>query len=161
VRGWLGVVVSLAALALVGGWLRGFKLALVSLVGLMVGLVLAGWLYHPVGGWLAEWLQAPPAMGRVAAYLLIMVAVQLGGLFLFSRLRRGRKIERVNDRWRPLGAVVGLIEAIVLVAIGLNLLVALPVSTGFKAMVADQPVAQPLIAAGGTVVYHADRLAGE
>ena len=105
------LVFSVTAAALEGFFHEAFKLA-----GLVVGYLLAAWQYHRLADWFAPYLKSP-WFGEIAGFLIIFFAVLmvagLAGRIARSVMRKAG----LSGIDRFLGAVLGLLKGILVVAI--------------------------------------------
>jgi membrane protein required for colicin V production len=105
---WLDILLLVAiALATVAGLGIGVIRAALYLVGLILGIVLAGHYYIPFSHLLDAVLQ--PNVAKVVAFIIILAAVMVAAVFLAIFLRRG--VETIKLGWadRLGGAVFGLV----------------------------------------------------
>ncbi len=102
---------SVTAAAIEGFFHEAFKLA-----GLVVGYLLAAWQYHRLADWFAPYLKSP-WFGEIAGFLIIFFAVLmvagLAGRIARSVMRKAG----LSGIDRFLGAVLGLLKGILVVAI--------------------------------------------
>ncbi|MGA2425521.1 MAG: CvpA family protein [Terriglobales bacterium] len=105
------LVFSVTAAAIEGFFHEAFKLA-----GLVVGYLLAAWQYHRLADWFAPYLKSP-WFGEIAGFLIIFFAVLmvagLAGRIARSVMRKAG----LSGIDRFLGAVLGLLKGILVVAI--------------------------------------------
>jgi len=105
------LVFSVTAAAIEGFFHEAFKLA-----GLVVGYLLAAWQYHRLADWFAPYLKSP-WFGEIARFLIIFFAVLmvagLAGRIARSVMRKAG----LSGIDRFLGAVLGLLKGILVVAI--------------------------------------------
>jgi len=110
------IILAFLIFSVVGAAIEGFFHEAFHLVGLVVGFVLAAWQYHRLASWLDPYLKSP-WVGEIAAFLIIFFAVLiLAGLA--GRLARWMMKKAgltVVDRF--LGAVLGLLRGVLVVAI--------------------------------------------
>jgi len=105
---WLDIVLLVAiALATVAGLGIGIIRAGLSLAGLVVGVVLAGHYYLPFSQLLDSFLQ--PAIAKVVAFAIILIAVMVAAAFLAMFLKRGASVIKLGWADRLGGAVFGLV----------------------------------------------------
>jgi len=105
---WLDIVILVAiALATVAGLGIGIIRAALSLIGLVVGVVLAGHYYIPFSHLLSFVLQ--PGVAKVVAFVIILVAVMAAVVWLAILLRRATKAVKLGWADRFGGAVFGLV----------------------------------------------------
>lgn len=105
---WLDIILIVAiALATVGGLSLGLIRGALYLVGLIVGVVLAGNFYLPFAGVLDAVLQ--PGVAKVVAFIIILGAVITAAVFLAIFLARGAAAIKLAWADRLGGAVFGLV----------------------------------------------------
>ena len=96
------------------GWTSGFLKQLVSLLGFLVGLLVASMLYSSFGEFLAPKLGASPTMANILAFVVIWVVVpMLLGMFvaLPSKWIKGSALGTLNN---ILGLIIGAFKYVVL-----------------------------------------------
>ena len=104
------------------GWVRGLLKEVASLVGFVVGLIVARLFYEPVSEWvlsLAE--QASSNIGtiyavRVIVFILLWVIVPIVLGQIANLLTRALKAARLNGLNRLLGAVIGAVKYLILLS---------------------------------------------
>ena len=105
---WLDIVLLVAiALATVVGLGIGIIRGALYLVGLILGIVLAGNYYLPFSQVLDAVLQ--PNVDKVVAFIIILAAVMVAAAFLAMFLRRGASVIKLGWADRLGGAVFGLV----------------------------------------------------
>jgi len=110
---WLDIVILVAlALAAVGGLSIGLIRAALSLVGLILGVVLAGHFYVPFSHLLDAFLQ--PNVAKVVAFAIILIAVIAATAVLAIFLKRGASAIKLGWLDRLGGAVFGLMMGAIL-----------------------------------------------
>jgi membrane protein required for colicin V production len=112
------LVFSVAAAAISGFFHEAFKLA-----GLVVGYLLAAWQYHRLAGWFAPHLKSL-WLGEIAGFLIIFIAVAIVAGILGRIARWAMKKAGLSAIDRVLGAVLGLLRGILVVAIVLTAMAA-------------------------------------
>src|SRR5271170_4321326 len=108
------LVFSVAAAAIEGFFHEAFKL-----VGLVVGYLLAAWQYHRLAAWFAPHLKSP-WLGEIAGFLIIFFAVLIVAGFAGRIARWAMKKVGLSTIDRFLGAVLGLLRGVLVVAIVLT-----------------------------------------
>jgi membrane protein required for colicin V production len=108
------LVFSVTAAAIEGFFHEVFKLA-----GLVVGYLVAAWQYHRLADWFAPHLKSP-WLGEIAAFLIIFFAVLLVAGFAGRVTRWAMKKAGLTTIDRFLGAVLGLLKGMLVVAIVLT-----------------------------------------
>ena len=109
---------SVIAAAIEGFFHEAFKLA-----GLVVGYLLAAWQYHRLADRFAPHLKSP-WVGEIAAFLIIFFAVLIVAGFAGQIARWAMKKAGLSTIDRVLGAVLGLLKGILVVAIVLTAMTA-------------------------------------
>ncbi len=110
------IILAFLVFSVVGAAIEGFFHEAFSLAGLVVGYLLAAWEYHRLADWFAPYLKSP-WVGEIAAFLIIFIAVLiLAGLA--GRLARWvMKKAGLTTIDRVLGAVLGLVRGVLVVAV--------------------------------------------
>ncbi|HEV3040282.1 MAG TPA: CvpA family protein [Candidatus Angelobacter sp.] len=117
------VVLAIVLLSVLLAVAQGFFFEVISLVGTVVGYVLAAWGYGRLAPWFLPYVKSP-AIADLAAFLSIFVAVVLlAGAT--ARIVRWA-IREVGLRWvdRFLGGVFGLVRGLIVVTVGVLALTA-------------------------------------
>jgi membrane protein required for colicin V production len=112
------LVFSVAAAAIEGFFHEAFKLA-----GLVVGYLLAAWQYQRLADWFAPHLKSP-WLGEIAGFLIIFFAVLVVAGIAGRIARSIMKKAGLNAIDRFLGAVLGLLKGVLVVAIVLTAMAA-------------------------------------
>lgn len=112
------LVVSVAGAAIEGFFHEAFKLA-----GLVLGYLLAAWQYHSVADWFAPHLKSP-WLGEIAGFLIIFFAVLMIAGVAGQIARWAMKKAGLTTVDRLLGAVLGLVRGVLVVAIVLTAMAA-------------------------------------
>jgi membrane protein required for colicin V production len=86
---------------------------LFSLAGLIVGIVLAGWEYMRLAGWLSRWILSVPA-AQIVAFLAIVIGVMVVASVLAAVVRRTARAVGLGFLDRLLGAGFGLVRGVLL-----------------------------------------------
>ncbi|HEU5334345.1 MAG TPA: CvpA family protein [Terriglobales bacterium] len=111
---WVIVVAVVLSMALAAK--EGFFYEIFSLVGVVVGYLLAAWQYGRIAGWFSPYTRAQ-WVAEIGAFLLIFVAV-VGVAGIVGRITRWA-MKEVGLRWfdRLLGAAFGLLRGVLVVAV--------------------------------------------
>src|SRR3984885_8745457 len=112
------LVFSVAAAAIEGFFREAFSLA-----GLAVGYLLAAWQYQRLADWFAPHLKSP-WLGEIAGFLIIFFAVLIVFGFAGRIARWAMKKAGLTTIDRLLGAVLGLVRGVLVVAIVLTAMTA-------------------------------------
>lgn len=112
------LVFSVAGAASEGFFYEAFKLA-----GLVVGYLLAAWQYHRLADWFAPHLKSP-WLGEIAGFLIVFFAVLMVAGFAGRIARWVMKKAGLSTLDRILGAVLGLLRGVLVVAIVLTAMAA-------------------------------------
>jgi membrane protein required for colicin V production len=102
------------AAAIEGFFHEAFKLA-----GLVVGYLLAAWQYHRLAEWFAPHLKSP-WFGEIAGFLIIFFAVLIVAGVAGRIARSAMKEAGLSAIDRIMGAVLGLLKGVLVVAIVLT-----------------------------------------
>jgi membrane protein required for colicin V production len=103
--------------------LRGFFQEAFALGGLVLGFLLACWMYQDAAKRLAG-LIASPQLAQLAAFLLILAATMVVGSLLGKLLRRTASVIGLGFMDRLLGVLFGLVRGALLGVVILSCLVA-------------------------------------
>ena len=109
---------SVIAAAFEGFFHEAFKLA-----GLVVGYLLAAWQYQRLADWFAPHLKSP-WVGEIAGFLIIFFAVLLIAGFAGRLARWAMKKAGLSAFDRTLGAILGFLKGVLVVAIVLTAIAA-------------------------------------
>ena len=104
---WL--VLAILLISMVGSYIRGFARELISLSAVIVGLVLACWLYHDVGSFLIPYVKTED-IASFCGFIIIFVLTLLAGGVLSYWVRNFLRF--VDLQWidRLLGLAFGLLR---------------------------------------------------
>ena len=109
---WLDIILLvILAVAAFFGLRTGLIKAVLSLAGLIIGVILAGHYYDPVAGWL--FFIPQPNLAKVAAFALILIATLIAASFAASVLGRIISITMLGWVNRLCGALFGFAMAAV------------------------------------------------
>src|SRR5277367_2186070 len=111
------LVFSVIAAAMEGFFHEAFKLA-----GLVVGYLLAAWQYHRLADWFAPHLKSP-WLGEIAGFIIffaVLIVAGIAGRFARSVMKKAG----LGGIDRFLGAVLGLLKGVLVVAIVLTAMTA-------------------------------------
>lgn len=127
---WLIVVVLLVSV--LSAARAGFIVEVFSLVGLVLGFLLASWDYQRLIPWVFRWIHSPPlaqAMSFLVILFGVMIAASLAGKFVRW------SVQSIGLGWadRIAGAAFGLLKGCVLVTIAVMVIAAFwPGATWFR-----------------------------
>jgi membrane protein required for colicin V production len=117
------VIIAFLLFSVVGAAAEGFFHEAFSLAGLVVGYLLAAWQYHRVAEWFAPHLKSP-WVGEIAGFLIIFFAVLIVAGFAGRTTRWAMKKAGLSGIDRALGAVLGLLRGVLVVAVVLTAMAA-------------------------------------
>ena len=117
------IILAFLAFSVIGAAIEGFFHEAFHLAGLVVGYLLAAWQYPRLAEWFAPHLKSP-WIGEIAAFLIIFFAVLIASGFAGRTARWVMKKAGLNTIDRILGAVLGLLKGVLVVAIVLTALTA-------------------------------------
>lgn len=147
---WLDlVIIVFLLLSLWEGWERGFLLGIIDLLGFTFSFLFALKFYPLLGNFLVSEFSFLPGIANALSFLVIGIVFEV---LLFSLLSYfiakffRREILSVWDR--VLGIVPAVGQTLVIATFILTLLIALPVSPGFKRDVLNSKIGANLIAQG-------------
>ncbi|WP_263409509.1 CvpA family protein [Terriglobus tenax] len=125
-------IVALLAWSVIAAFLRGLVRSLFSLIGIALGIVLAGVYYQRAAAMLSKWIAAKPA-AETAGFLLIAFAVMLAATLLGWAVRKGCEAVGLGLADRMGGACFGFLRGCLAVtAIVMSVAAFLPESTLFR-----------------------------
>src|SRR5260370_35046516 len=117
------IILGFLVFSVIGAAIEGFFHEAFQVAGLVVGYLLAAWEYHRLANWFAPHLKSL-WLGEIAGFLIIFFAVLIVA-GLAGRIARGvmrkaglRTIDRI------LGAVLGLLRGVLVVAVVLTAMAA-------------------------------------
>jgi uncharacterized membrane protein required for colicin V production len=118
------VLVGFIAGFVFGGWRTGFLRRLIGIGFMAVSFVVSAWFRYPVGAIASALFPSIPAdyanlVGYTIAFPVILVGLHLANRFLLGRVSMGG-ITREADQ--ALGALVGGVEAILILSAGIVIL---------------------------------------
>ncbi|MFA6603554.1 MAG: CvpA family protein [Patescibacteria group bacterium] len=150
-------VIDIAILVLLGGFiLAGFWFGLIhmvgALVGLFVGVAVAGHYYAGVAAWLSPLIGDNLSLASILSFLfLFLLTGKLFGLLL-SLIDKVFKIiaiipftKTIN---RLLGAAFGLLEGTLYLSVAVYFISRFPVSVAFDLLLQNSPFIRPLALIG-------------
>jgi membrane protein required for colicin V production len=117
------IIIAFLLFSVVGAAAEGFFHEAFSLAGLAVGYLLAAWQYHRVAEWFAPHLKSP-WVGEIAGFLIIFFAVLIVAGFAGRTTRWAMKKAGLSAIDRVLGAVLGLLRGVLVVAVVLTAMAA-------------------------------------
>jgi membrane protein required for colicin V production len=113
------IILGFLALSVIGAAMEGFFHEVFKLAGLVVGYILAAWQYRRLADWFAPHLKSP-WLGEIAGFLIIFFAVLIIAGFAGRIARWAMKKAGLTAIDRALGAVLGLLRGVLVVAIVLT-----------------------------------------
>ncbi|MCL4795675.1 MAG: CvpA family protein [Bryobacteraceae bacterium] len=114
------LLLTLLAVFVVQGLVRGFSRLAIGLVSTVLGILLAAWFYGVAAGYLKPFIENPAA-ANICGFLLILAAVQAAGALLAWGVSRLFKTVGLGWLDRLLGAGFGAAKA-ALVGIALSMI---------------------------------------
>jgi membrane protein required for colicin V production len=113
------IILGFLAFSTIGAALEGFFHEAFNLAGLVVGYLLAAWQYRRLADWFAPHLKSL-WLGEIAGFLIIFFAVLIVA-GLAGRIARGvMRKAGLSTIDRTLGAVLGLLRGVLVVAVVLT-----------------------------------------
>ena len=113
------IIIAFLVFSVAGAAIEGFFHEVFKLAGLVVGYLVAAWQYHRLADWFAPHLKSP-WLGEIAAFLIIFFAVLLVAGMAGRIARWAMKKAGLTTIDRFLGAVLGLLKGMLVVAIVLT-----------------------------------------
>ncbi len=108
---WLdAVIIVFLAISTVAGLSNGLMKSIIPLIGIIVGIVLAGRFYGTMADWLSGWLENP-GQANIAGFAIIFVLVILAAFILASLLSKFLSALKLGWVDKLGGAILGLITA--------------------------------------------------
>jgi membrane protein required for colicin V production len=117
------IILAFLAFSVIGAASEGFFQLAFHLSGLVVGYLLAAWQYRRVANWFAPYLKTP-WVGEIAGFLIIFFAVLIVAGIAGRIAHWVMKKAGLNAIDRILGAVLGLVRGVLVVAIVLTAMAA-------------------------------------
>ena len=117
------IILACLAVSVIGAVIEGFFYTALNLAGLVIGYLLAAWWYHNLADWFAPHLKTP-WVGEITAFLIIFFAVLIAAGYAARLARWVMKKAGLRTIDRILGAVLGLLRGVLVVAIVLTALTA-------------------------------------
>jgi membrane protein required for colicin V production len=116
-------ILAFLVISVIGAAFEGFFHEAFKLAGLVVGYLLAAWQYHRLADWFAPHLKSQ-WLGEIAGFLIIFFAVLIVAGFAGRIARWAMKKAGLSTIDRVLGAVLGLLRGVLVVAIVLTAMAA-------------------------------------
>ncbi len=117
------IILAFLVFSVTGAAIEGFFHEAFGLAGLVVGYLLAAWQYHRLADWFAPHLKSP-WLGEIAGFLIIFFAVLIVAGFAGRIARRVMKEAGLRTIDRFLGAALGLLRGVLVVAVVLTAMAA-------------------------------------
>ncbi len=117
------VILVFLVFSVIEAAIEGFFHEAFQLAGLVVGYLLAAWQYRRVADWFAPHLKSP-WLGEIAGFLIIFFAVLLVAGIAGQVTRWAMKKAGLSSIDRFLGAVLGLLRGVLVVAVVLTAMAA-------------------------------------
>jgi membrane protein required for colicin V production len=117
------VILACLAFSVVGAAMEGFFHEAFHLAGLVLGFLLAAWQYRRLADWFAPYLKSL-WVGEIAAFLIIFFVVLILAGIAGRIARWAMKKAGLSTVDRFLGAVLGLLRGVLVVAIVLTAMTA-------------------------------------
>src|ERR1700690_1290146 len=138
------IILAFLVFSVIGAAMEGFFHEAFHLAGLVLGYLLAAWEYERVANWLAPYVKTP-WVGEIAGFLIIFFTVLILAGIAGRIARWAMKKAGLSSIDRFLGALLGLLRGVLVVAI------VLPVMTAFApaARWLDQSQLAPYFLVGG------------
>src|SRR6266403_2857169 len=117
------IILAFLVFSVIGAAIEGFFHEAFGLAGLVAGYLLAAWQYHRLADWFAPHLKSP-WFGEIAGFLIIFFAVLIVAGLAGRIARWAMKKAGLSMIDRILGAVIGLLKGVLVVAIVLTAMTA-------------------------------------
>ncbi|HKB98827.1 MAG TPA: CvpA family protein [Terriglobales bacterium] len=126
------IILGFLAFSVAAAAIEGFFHEAFGLAGLVVGYLLAAWQYHRLAEWFAPHVKSP-WFGEIAGFLTIFFAVLIVAGLAGRIARWTMKKAGLSAIDRILGAVLGLLRGVLVVAIVLTAMTAFAPAAGWLA----------------------------
>jgi len=113
------IIIAFLVFSVTGAAIEGFFHEAFGLAGLVVGYLLAAWQYRRLADWFAPHLKSP-WVGEIAGFLIIFFAVLIAAGLAGRIARWAMKKAGLSTIDRLLGALLGLVRGVLVVAIVLT-----------------------------------------
>ena len=115
------IILIFIGIGTVLGMIKGFIRQLSSLVGLVVGLLVARALFAEVGYWMVSTIGVPETIAQLLAFFMLWIAVPI--LFSLFASFLSRALEVVHLGWinRWLGAGLGTVKFMIIIGLAAHL----------------------------------------
>ena len=117
------IILAFLAFSVTAAAIEGFFHEAFMLAGLVVGYLLAAWQYHRLADWFAPHLKSP-WFGEIAGFLIIFFAVLIVAGLGGRIARWAMKEAGLSTIDRIMGAALGLLKGVLVVAIVLTAMTA-------------------------------------
>src|SRR5271157_1483367 len=117
------IIIAFLVFSVTGAAIEGFFQEAFGLAGLAAGYLLAAWQYRRLAEWFAPHLKSP-WVGEIAAFLIIFFVVLMVAGFAGRMARWAMKKAGLSTLDRILGALLGLLKGVLVVAIVLTAMTA-------------------------------------
>ena len=140
------VIVVYGVISAWRGYREGVFIASANLVGLIVSVIVAFWLYQPLADWLLTIWSIPPGLMNIFAFLLVAFVVDgvITALVLVGSNYLGPRLLQATST-HIAGIIPGTLNALITTAYVAALISALPLNHPIKTAVSESFVAKPLI----------------
>ena len=146
----IDIYFSIFTIILVGlGVWRGLLYGMISLVGTVLGVLLASWYVEPMAGWLIERFDWAANLSRIAifvvSFILIMQIVRIAFWGLKKVSRWFNKIPLLGWTNRLLGGIFGFVQAVIILGMLVYVIERFPLHEGLMNMIAGSNMAPYLL----------------
>lgn len=117
------VILLLASVTLLVGFLTGFIMQVSLLAGVILGAVFAGQLATLITPKLLEWTGASPHIMGPLSYVIAFILILFGLLFVGKLVQSLLKAVKINFLNRLAGALFGVFTCLIIVSIVLNIVI--------------------------------------
>ncbi len=117
------IILGFLVFSVIGAAIEGFFYEAFKLAGLVVGYLLAAWQYRRLADWFAPHLKSP-WLGEIAGFLIVFFAVLIVAGLAGRIARWAMKKAGLSTIDRILGAVLGLLRGVLVVAVVLTAMAA-------------------------------------
>ncbi len=141
-------ILTLLCLAAFAGTRRGLPVIALELTSFALATLVAVLLYHAAGGVVAAWGNLPASLANVTGFIVVWMIVEVTGALLARWfILRHVSWERTRSWMSQVGgAILNVLKGVVLVAVGLILFAALPLSQAAKEPILNSFMAKAILA---------------
>ncbi|MFH1145947.1 MAG: CvpA family protein [bacterium] len=152
------ILLVILGLAFIYGWFAGFIKIIGNIIGLVLGIVVAGWYYQGLTTWgiayLPEYVKPFEGVIEIIAFLLIVVVFNKATGLIFEAINQAfQLIPIVGSVNRLLGAILSVVEIVLVLTILLFVLGRYSsfIPDSYQQQIQSSAVANRLVAIGNSL----------